>query len=107
MITHQKLNIYQKYAGNNDMWLRMGSDEEHKLLTTEDWILIYLYLDNMSLAKQGQLAEQDLAEIENQVFENCENQEVAARFRNIITSEINPKPSLIKRFIHWLLSEPL
>jgi hypothetical protein len=107
MMTHQKLTIYQRYAGNNDLFLRMASDEERALLTRDDWMLIYLYLDNMSLAKHGQLAAQNLVEIENQVSRNCKDQEVATRFKDILTSEINPKPSLVKRFLNWLLQTPL
>jgi hypothetical protein len=105
MMTHQKLNVYQRYPGsNNDLFLHMASDEERKLLTTEDWMLTYFYFDNMSLAQQGQLTEQDLAAVEDHVLKNCESQEVATRFKSVIIYQLNKEIPLVKRLIHWLLS---
>jgi len=36
MITYEKLSIYARYNGSNDLFLRMGSEQEHKTLTRND-----------------------------------------------------------------------
>lgn len=40
MINEEKILIYKKYEGNLDIWARIATCEEKKVLSNDDWYLI-------------------------------------------------------------------
>jgi len=52
MLTHEKLHVYQRYAGNADAWAR-GRASDRQVLSDEDWATISELLDRISLKTSG------------------------------------------------------
>ncbi|CAM3863065.1 hypothetical protein POKO110462_22440 [Pontibacter korlensis] len=59
-ITIDKLNIYQKYGGDNDGFARAGKEVEKQKLNSEDWALIDELIQSLELISNG-LASGDFA----------------------------------------------
>ncbi len=49
MITENKLKVYFKYKGEIDLWVRVGSVKEKKILTDEDWFKINSLVQDLLL----------------------------------------------------------
>ena len=52
MLTHEKLNVYQRYAGDGDAWAR-GRVSDRQALSDENWATISELLDRISLKGAG------------------------------------------------------
>ena len=55
MLTHEKLNVYQRYAGDADAWAR-ARVSDRQVLSDEDWATISELLDRISLKSSGATA---------------------------------------------------
>ena len=53
MITLAKAQIYAKYRGDVDSWLRHGTRDEKALLTEGDWGLMQSIVNDLSLQKNN------------------------------------------------------
>lgn len=67
MINNEKILIYKKYEGDLDAWARIGTLEEKKAMSDDDWYLI----DN--LIQDAVISKSDIIEI---LKRNVENEEV-------------------------------
>ncbi|MGN8226539.1 hypothetical protein [Gracilimonas sp. BCB1] len=74
MITVKKLNIFEKYYGNEDGFFRFGKKKDQDALTEEEWYEIE------ELLRQVYLVHNDLAskELEAKLNENL-NQKIGSK----------------------------
>lgn len=87
MLTKTKLNIYKKYKGDGDMWIRAGNK---KLLKDSDWREIDSLIQDLRLIKNEFASEFYASEVKNKLNEICENQETI-ELLNQLASEKNIK----------------
>jgi hypothetical protein len=62
MITEEKLTVFQRYGGDIDGWVRVGTPAEKALMTDEDWAAIAELLQRLAIVKSGHAAESYQAE---------------------------------------------
>ena len=53
MITIQKIDIYNKYLGDSDGFVRCGTKHEKELFLPNDWALIETTLQDLELISKG------------------------------------------------------
>lgn len=57
MITLAKAQIYAKFSGDIDSWLKHGSSEEREVIAAGDWSLMENIVDDLSLQKKKRQAQ--------------------------------------------------
>jgi hypothetical protein len=58
MITKQKIDIYNKYLGDSDGFVRCGSKNEKELFSPNDWALIETTLQDLEIIDKGLCSEE-------------------------------------------------
>jgi len=53
MITKDKLEIFRKYDGDIDKWVRSGSKNEKYNMSDNDWFDIDAFIQDLFLVKKG------------------------------------------------------
>ncbi|AII53342.1 hypothetical protein [Hymenobacter sp. APR13] len=115
MLTHEKLDIYARYKGNWENWLR-SSEGIHSLqagkpsiLREEDWSLIDRSVQDLYLIQNGLASSSYVKELEANLSAFCEDSTVVQRLRELVPSQyglwdqkISPGQSLPKRFVDWV-----
>jgi hypothetical protein len=104
MITYEKINIYVKYNGSNDLFVKMASDEERKILTRDDWIIIYKFEDFYGNIDGIQPTEDQVVIFENDMIKYCLNVPVFIYAKQMIERQCRDRDTpLLQRIINWLL----
>ena len=76
MITKEKLEIYSKYGGIIDGLSHVGTEEQKKLFSDDDWSIIDDFVQDIIIVK-NKLASTGYAEnLQNRLIENCSSKEV-------------------------------
>ncbi|WP_162426144.1 hypothetical protein [Pontibacter pudoricolor] len=81
-ITIDKLNIYQKYGGDNDGFARAGKEVEKQKLNSEDWALIDELIQSLELINHG-LASGDFAKRTLSRLEELTDEQAYRRFMKV------------------------
>lgn len=79
MITEEKLIVFQRYGGDIDGWVRVGTPAEKALMADEDWAAINELLQRLAVVKSGHAAESYQAETQRLVAAATKNEDVAKR----------------------------
>ena len=83
MITLEKLDIYEKYGGDIDGLIRIGSDAEKIAINDSDWWRISEVVSALLIIRRGlasdDFARRNLADIKSE----CENSEVFNRLEKL------------------------
>jgi len=79
MITAEKLTVFQRYGGDIDGWVRVGTPAEKALMTDEDWAAIAELLQRLAVVKSGHAAESYQAETRHLVAAATMDEDVAKR----------------------------
>jgi hypothetical protein len=105
MITYEKLSIYARYNGSNDLFLKMASEQERKTLTTADWILLYKFEDFYDGLDENQPGNQSVAEFEQEMLASCSDATVFLYTKQVLARHRRDRlnPSFLKRLLDWLL----
>ena len=73
MLTLAKICVYQKYGGDMDGFARTKNQDDHSLITDDEWFLIDSLVQKLFLVKNGkassEYAERILAEVRQCVEE--------------------------------------
>ncbi|WBA43548.1 hypothetical protein [Hymenobacter canadensis] len=115
MLTHEKLDVYARYKGNWENWLRSSEGiyslqaGKPSLLTDEDWSLIDRSVQDLYLIQNGLAAKSYTEELEAKVSALCEDSTVMQKMRELVpyqyglwNQKISPEQSLLIRFIDWV-----
>jgi hypothetical protein len=70
MITKQKIEIYKKFHGDSDGFVRVGSKAEKELMAYDDWALIDSVLQDLELIEKGLASEDFKNQIDSKLKEN-------------------------------------
>jgi hypothetical protein len=70
MITKQKIEIYKKFHGASDGFVRVGSRAEKELMPYDDWALIDSVLQDLELIEKGLASKDFKNHIDTKLKEN-------------------------------------
>ena len=70
MITKQKIEIYKKFYGDSDGFVRIGSNAEKELMKYDDWALIDSMLQDLELIEKGLASKAFKNQIDSKLKEN-------------------------------------
>jgi hypothetical protein len=74
-LTKRKLAIYQKYRGDIDMWVRVGTREEKQEMADEDWSEFSAFFQQLQNLEKGQLSFEFAARVRAQLQEIAPDRE--------------------------------
>jgi hypothetical protein len=75
MLTLNKIQIYSRYNGDIDSWVRNNSREELTALTDEDWCLIDGFIQDLKLVELGLISMEYNNSLKVKLIKNCDSQE--------------------------------
>ncbi len=75
MLTLNKIQIYSRYNGDIDSWVRNNSIEELTTLTDEDWYLIDGFIQDLRLMELGLISMDYSNFLKVKLIDNCDSQE--------------------------------
>ena len=70
MITKQKIEIYRKYGGDGDGFVRFGQKNEKDIIEHNDWSMIDSVLQDLELIKKGLCSSNYKDKLENTMQQN-------------------------------------
>jgi len=73
-ITHKKIKIFNKYDGDGDFFVRVGSESEKELFEDDSWSLIDDFLQNIELIQKGLTSEEFKIKALEQLKLNCDEE---------------------------------
>jgi hypothetical protein len=76
MITIEKLNIFRKYQGDGDAFIRAGKKKEQSVMDYSDWRMIDEFIQGISLIKNELASERFEESLTTKLKDYCENQSV-------------------------------
>jgi len=79
MITEAKLTVFERYGGDIDGWIRVGTPAEKALMTDEDWAAIAELLQRLAIVRSAHAAESYQADTWRLVAAATVNENVAKR----------------------------
>ena len=77
MITQKKLEIYKRYDGDIDGWVRVGDKEEKKIMSDNDWFEIQDLIQKITILKRGLASEEFAKRINTIIHELTDTKETA------------------------------
>lgn len=75
MITQDKIKIYKKYSGDIDSWARGGSKKEKLVMKDNDWYIIDVLIQDLTLVNKGLTSVTFSDSLDNRLKENCNSKE--------------------------------
>ncbi len=84
MITSQHLKIYESYEGDGDMLIRIGSDEEKKLIDYKTWALIDQLIQDLELIEKGLVSEKFKSQTIDKLKEACDNETTLNDLKSLV-----------------------
>jgi len=75
MITIEKLKIYYKYHGDGDMWNRLETSEEAKIIQYSDWKLIEDIVQDIIFIENNVVSLNYKNEVLSKASKNCSDKE--------------------------------
>ena len=75
MITLEKVQIFFKYNGDIDSWVRSGSRKEKLIMADNDWYVIGGLLQDLFLIKKGLTSESFNLALNSKLLEICDGKE--------------------------------
>lgn len=84
MLTVKKIEIYSRYQGEIDAWVRNNSKKELAIMSDEDWYLIDGFIQDLTLVKNGVVSKEFSDSLNTKLHENCDNEETINKIKNLI-----------------------
>lgn len=105
MITYEKLSLYAYYNGSHDLFSRMASAEERKLLTRADWIILYKFEDFYCPADGAHPTTHQITDFERDMINYCADATIFSYVKQVVERQCQEsrKMPLLKRIAYWLL----
>lgn len=76
MITIEKLNLFRKYKGDGDAFIRVGTKNEKSVMDYSDWRSIDDFIQEIGLIKKKLASEKFEESVTTKLKVYCENQSV-------------------------------
>lgn len=76
MITKEKLEIYSKYGGLNDGLSLVGTEEQKKIFSDDDWSIIDGFVQDIIIVENGLASKKYTEDLKQKLNENCSSREV-------------------------------
>ncbi len=86
MLTRQHLEIYKNYGGDGDMFVRLGSEEEKRILEYEDWRLIEDFLQDIDLVNKLLTSPEFANHLRERLANNCDGEETINALKKLAVS---------------------
>lgn len=83
MLNEKKVEIYQKYNGNRDLWARSANDIEKKAIDDDDWYLIESLIQDIKLIQKEMVSEVYAHKIRQLINEQCVNSSTIKMLFNV------------------------
>ena len=83
MLTLKKIAIYRRYDGDNDSWARSGSKQDKSSMDDADWYLIFRFIGDLTLVKNGLAAENYVKDLNQRLLDNCDSQDTINEVKNL------------------------
>ena len=83
MITEKKIEIFNRYNGDIDGWVRNNSITEKLIIEDTDWYLIDSVLQDLYLVKKGVASSEFIVNLQNKLIKNCDNEETIAQLKKL------------------------
>lgn len=74
MITKEKINIYKRYNGDGDAFIRGAKKKEKMMMGYDDWRMIDDFVQDIILIKGKLTSDSYKADVINRMNEFCENE---------------------------------
>ena len=84
MITLEHIEIYKKYGGNGDGFIRCATLEEKSIMSYHDWSLIDDIVQDLIIIKKGFASVSFIGLVDERLKKNCDNEEVIQVLMNMI-----------------------
>lgn len=75
MITLRQIEIYQKYNGDGDDFIRRGTETEKTIIDYPHWALIDSLVQDLILIKKGHASESFAEAFKSRLEESCDSKE--------------------------------
>ncbi len=79
MITLEGLDVFQRYDGDIDAWLRLGTSDERLAVNEGDWQLIQKIIQEIGAIKSGHASAAYVVSISGKLKNICNDQPVLKR----------------------------
>ena len=83
MITLKHIEIYRKYCGDGDGFIRCATKEEKTIMDYKDWSLIDTLVEDLSLIKKGLVSTSFIKLTEERLKENSDSKETVEAIKDI------------------------
>lgn len=87
MLTVKKIEIYSRYQGEIDAWVRNNSKKELAIMSDEDWYLIDGFIQDLTLVKNGLVALEFSHSLNTKLHENCEDEETINKIKSLVSNK--------------------
>ena len=82
MITQQKLEIYERYNGDNDLFARIGEKKEKELMR-DDWNLIENFIQDIGLINRLLASEDFIKAVNSNLQRNCDDDKTISQLQQM------------------------
>jgi len=82
MITQQKLEIYERYNGDNDLFARIGEKKEKELMR-DDWNLIENFIQDIGLINRLLASEDFIKAVKSNLQRNCDDDKTISQLQQM------------------------
>lgn len=83
MITLRHIEIYKKYNGDGDGFVRCATQEEKSIMDYKYWSLIDNLVQDISFIKKGITSDTFIISLVERLKENCDNEETIKVLKEI------------------------
>lgn len=83
MITREKLEIYERYKGDGDALIRVGTPQEKHALNYSDWKLIENLLQDIQLISNNQTSDTYADEVKQVLYQKCDSSDTVEKLKEI------------------------
>ncbi|MDM7917694.1 MAG: hypothetical protein QUS12_00830 [Methanosarcina sp.] len=81
MITREHIEIFKKYKGDGDGFVRSGKQNEKEVMTYSDWKLMEEFIQDINLIKKGLASNSYTGMVLQKLNENCDNIDTLEEFK--------------------------
>lgn len=89
MITSKILDIFQRYDGDIDAWLRLRTAKERLVMSEHDWHLIEKTIQEIGAIKSGYASVEYITSVSNKLKSVCEDINTLDRITKMAGITIN------------------
>lgn len=83
MITQAHIEIYMKYEGDGDGFIRCSTLKEKTIMNYKHWSLIDNFVQDLNLIEKGLASESFIKSVEEKIRENCDSEKTVEELKQM------------------------